>query len=550
MFSHFRSWLAGLLSNFSRPIQIVALAATCLILAVLLFWIFNQTIYYFLAKSYVEEVADAFDLNRHLAQAIVWLSFAAIAFLMARTFSLNRNSQRIGYIGLLSLLVGHSLILWHGTRDSNFTKDGKAARCYVLTRDTIKLSNRTGIDPETGRECRPVTPQMAEKIRLYQKGMRPTALTVSEPDFFDPLSGEPIVWYAKSVSGAIEIFDLMGFHPRTGEELAPVSRPIVETWRAQSEKTIRRAAARIENPSQYMFFDPTNGSPRAWYFKTDNGDFEFFDGPGFHPRTGEALSVVGRNVLTEWRQTIEAATLKKKQDDEERLRLNRERADREAQERIERQQAEQAQRQKEAEAARQLAESADSCDRLAANPTDARRTADGTPFEMLRTQADAAIDACTKASIQFPQELRYQYQLARALQFKDRKRSFEIFSNLVKERYPAAFDNLGWMYWSDRNDKAAAIEFFKTGVRFNDPDSMVSLATLIERGDFPTADSLNAKMALYRRAAELGHKNAERAFQIEAERLNKAQIDYANQQQTNQQMLNIIGGVLGAAVRR
>ena len=60
------------------------------------------------------------------------------------------------------------------------------------------------------------------------KGQTANPVTGNDPEFFDAMSGEPVVWYARSGTGSIEIFDLMGFHPRNGDELLPVTREMVE----------------------------------------------------------------------------------------------------------------------------------------------------------------------------------------------------------------------------------------------------------------------------------------------------------------------------------
>jgi hypothetical protein len=36
-------------------------------------------------------------------------------------------------------------------------------------------------------------------------------------------TGEPVVWYHRNQGGVIQLFDLMGFDPETGNELLPVS---------------------------------------------------------------------------------------------------------------------------------------------------------------------------------------------------------------------------------------------------------------------------------------------------------------------------------------
>ncbi|MCA1458832.1 hypothetical protein I6F35_37775 [Bradyrhizobium sp. BRP22] len=131
------------------------------------------------------------------------------------------------------------------------------------------------------------------------------------------------------------------------------------------------------------------------------------------------------------------------------------------------------------------------------------------PFDALKRQADQAYDACTKAVATSPAALRYQYQLGRAAQFKDKKKAFEIFSRLVQANYAAAFDNLGGMYFYDRKDAATAITLFKGGSALDDADSMVSLVDLIDKGLVPTTNPEQTKLALLHPAAELGHSGAQ-----------------------------------------
>jgi TPR repeat protein len=89
------------------------------------------------------------------------------------------------------------------------------------------------------------------------------------------------------------------------------------------------------------------------------------------------------------------------------------------------------------------------------------------------------------AAQQSPDELRFTYQLGRALELKgegselanNRQRALKIHEQLVAKGYPAAFDNLGSMYL-DRNDLPRAVGLFRRGIRAGDSDSMVSFAEL------------------------------------------------------------------------
>ena len=88
-------------------------------------------------------------------------------------------------------------------------------------RDAVRYGDRPGIDPSTGRQCRKVTEELLERLREYEKGKRPKRVDAANPLFFDLRTGEPIVWYRTNNDGVVELFDLMGFHAETGDELLP-----------------------------------------------------------------------------------------------------------------------------------------------------------------------------------------------------------------------------------------------------------------------------------------------------------------------------------------
>jgi hypothetical protein len=536
-----RNGVAQSLGRLNVAARVAVILLACLVAGGLIFWLCNELVYFYIARSYAEELADAYDLNRGITRAILWASFAAIVILAGFTFSFSKRKRRVGYAGLVALVIGHSLLL--GRIDTNFRKNGAAERCYVMTRTSIKTLNRVGIDPETGRECRPLTPQIVEKIEEYRNGHRPRQITSNDPTFFDPTTGEPVVWYLKNDRGQIELFDLMGFHPQTGEELIPITREVVETWKTQAAKIVRRVPVRVNDPEKVGFFDPTTGAAKVWYWRSETGDYEFYDGPGFHPRSGDQFKIVTRDVISEWRQQQEAIAARKKAEQEQLEKEARERADREAQQAREAAERERQANEAAAEALRQRQQSASECDRLAANPTDSKRTGEGVSFDLLKHQADEAYDACTKAVATFPAELRYQYQLGRAAQFKDKNQAFEIFSRLVQANYAAAFDNLGGMYLYDRRDADSAIRLFKRGSELGDADSMVSLVDLIDKGLVPTPNPEQTKLALLNRAAELGHSGAQRGYELELQKANQARINQATQQQMMQMFGAFVQGV-------
>ena len=586
--------------SLSRRRLLVSITAGVLA-ALFLFWFVDKVIYYFLVRSYIDQVADVLDLNKHLINALVLLSFLAVVFFANLIWSFSKQKRRIGIAGIAALLVAHSLVLWFGTRDKFFDQAGTAVKCYVVTRDgTVTYGNRHGIDQATGRQCRPVTPEVVERLEEYRKGRLPQRVADTDPTFFSPRSGEPIVWYYQSKQKGIEIFDLMGFHPETGAELIPITKEIVETWREQpkqrcmpkrvdpekfpffdprtrepkvwysrdkdgnyefydcpgfhtgtgqellvisqeiADEVLGKSARRAPNPvdiTTFVIFDPNTGAARAWYWRGENINYEFFDGPGFHPRNGEPLKLFTKEAMQNWDREIK----------EEKVRLDREnkkRADEEEKRKDDLAKKEAADKKARDDERARLTQAAGLCDDLAANPSDSNRLGEGVPFDNLKARAKEAVSNCEIAISQNPAQLRFKYQLARALHWTDRKRAFDILQELVRQRYPAAFDNLGWLYLTEKKDPSGAITLFKAGAQAGDSDSMLSLAEMIDRNHLTVANPAQEKLALYQRAAQLGNKTAITAYQVELAKVQNEEQRRMQELQQQRMMLQMFGTVL------
>ena len=83
----------------------------------------------------------------------------------------------------------------------------------------------------------------------------------------------------------------MGFHPQTGEELKPVTRQIVEEWREQQSKTVRRIPNRID-PEKFGFFDPVTGDTKIWYWVADSGRLRILRWTWISPKIGRSVKII------------------------------------------------------------------------------------------------------------------------------------------------------------------------------------------------------------------------------------------------------------------
>ena len=173
-----------------------------------------------------------------------------------------------------------------------------------------------------------------------------------------------------------------------------------------------------------------------------------------------------------------------------------------------------------------------------------RRVTEGVPFDALKTQAREARESCELAMAQNPTELRFRYQLGRALEWIDRNKALQIHQELVARGYPAAFDNLGWLYFTERSDPAKAAALFRRGVLTGDLDSMVSLAEMIERGHAIPANPSEEKLQLYSRAAKLGNAGAARAYQAEIAKARATQQERMLQLEHQRRAMQFFGTVM------
>jgi hypothetical protein len=163
-----RTSFAQKLSGLSVAARIAVVVLACVVIGGLVFWLCNELIYFYTARSYTEELADAYDLNSGQSRAILWASFAAIVVLAGYTFSFSKRKRWFGYAGVLTLLIGHSLLLGH--IDPSFRKNGVAEKCYVTM-----LAHRTG-DGDKKPITRESTKEAVKTIRAGKAGLHPADL--------------------------------------------------------------------------------------------------------------------------------------------------------------------------------------------------------------------------------------------------------------------------------------------------------------------------------------------------------------------------------------
>jgi len=125
---------------------------------------------------------------------------------------------------------------------------------------------------------------------------------LSRGSYFGHIKGEAIKYYAITPEG-IRFFDSPGFDRRYGIELKPVTPDIIIKYQ---KKTLGMQPRRImiESPKDFEFFDPITGDPKAWYHIDNEGHYEFFDGPGYHPTLNAELKPVTPEIIHAYQNKI------------------------------------------------------------------------------------------------------------------------------------------------------------------------------------------------------------------------------------------------------
>jgi hypothetical protein len=168
---------------------------------------------------------------------------------LAWVSSSDSTKRRWGHSILAAAAVFYFLALWVATKDQKVSRQGAPLQCYVVTEQGViwRDIRYLGIDPETGRLCEPakpyLLPTLARLDELLRSG-RPLEPIEPRGRFFT-LIGDPIVWFYRTRDGDLEFYDAPGFRPRSGDQLQPITKAVVEEWE-------RREAERAEAERQRM----------------------------------------------------------------------------------------------------------------------------------------------------------------------------------------------------------------------------------------------------------------------------------------------------------
>jgi len=146
---------------------------------------------------------------------------------------------------------------------------------------------------------------------------------LSRGTYFGHVGGEVMKYYAITPEG-LRFFDSPGFDPKYGIELKPVTPKMID----QYERSNRGMHPKqIEISKETEFFDTITGEPKVWFYIDKEGNYEFYDQPGFHPVYWEELKPVTKNVILAFKEKIKKTEIEQKEIEAEKAKKKRRQED-------------------------------------------------------------------------------------------------------------------------------------------------------------------------------------------------------------------------------
>jgi hypothetical protein len=196
-------------------------------------------IYYWSYRGFNNLFHDnlGFGANISVVLSLVSAFFYAIAVPYTLRWLTTGKKSVQAFIALL--IVFGSTPLLHVFLDANFDQTtGVGQKFYVWhPGGELVLSDKGGIDPDTGVEKKIITAQIASIIIRQKKGIRPNRI-LSDPrklQFFDGLTGRPLVWFSVSPDNNYRFYDAEGFDFDFNAQLIPVAAEVAADARRRAD---------------------------------------------------------------------------------------------------------------------------------------------------------------------------------------------------------------------------------------------------------------------------------------------------------------------------
>jgi hypothetical protein len=221
------------------PIIIIVLLAV-VIVGLLIYSFVTDTPIYIISKLYnyaVNKIVSLTGLSQWLVKGIVIIALIPMLWVIPNSIK-GKYKKQAKAAGMLYIGV-FFLSLYFMSKDIYFSHAGdeETFKWYSARDEGYFTSDTPGKDPVTGYILKPVTPEVARKIKLWKKGKEDfKRVDPRTTPFFNPISNNPEVWYYRHPDGTWDFYNKPGSHPDTGNELKPITPEAALLWKQEEKK--------------------------------------------------------------------------------------------------------------------------------------------------------------------------------------------------------------------------------------------------------------------------------------------------------------------------
>jgi len=209
-----------------KTVRIAVLVLILAMLAVPFLFLANGMTIWAAYHFFVGSIADKVGWSEYLIHALGLALLIPFFYAVRLVFSRVARRRLGGYTILLLMAIGYNLMLYAVTKDSPFRGGQK---WVVINDEGCTISDRAGVDPETGNPLVPLTYQIWRKCKFIGKEPM-VAVDAAKNTWFNANTGAPELWYSRDPSGKLEFFKRQGFNPSTDVEVQPVTHELHEEW--------------------------------------------------------------------------------------------------------------------------------------------------------------------------------------------------------------------------------------------------------------------------------------------------------------------------------
>jgi len=218
------------ISGVKKVFRLISVFLAIFVGLVIFFAIAKTLFVYQIYSFFMERISASFGID--LALARIFAVFAAVSTLLVLpwifSFIIFGRKKKQVFLLLVAITALCSLGIYYGTENVFFDRTtGRHAKYYIKTLEGFKFSSTEDFDPKFGVRYRPINEEVIKEYYFWQKtGKVQSIPKVRAGQYFDMITGEPIVWYSERPGGKIKLFPLPGYDPKTGQLLKPITREI------------------------------------------------------------------------------------------------------------------------------------------------------------------------------------------------------------------------------------------------------------------------------------------------------------------------------------